>query len=226
MCEDTKMYPPISIEVLPTSNMAVQGDRCAGGYQCIPGRTSLVDWPTGCGECKRVTTVTHSKTSAPWVKFRKYIWFWGEQKIRSVFYNGCLWEMNDFGKLGEGICPQKDIAEIYFITGRSDLYLSSSVSFGDKCLLYLFTPQNHRHPLWKTERFFWSQNHRYFLNITEGVVMHLTVLSEHIFWTRFNGEHCDNVKDALLNPVILLCFSSLDKYLQEIDLGNRSKGTL
>ena len=28
----------------------------------------------------------------PWVKSRKYVWFWGDQKIHSTFYKGCLWE--------------------------------------------------------------------------------------------------------------------------------------
>ena len=40
-------------------------------------------------------TQTQAQTgfnSTPWVKFRKYVWFWGDQKIRLIFYNGCLWE--------------------------------------------------------------------------------------------------------------------------------------
>ena len=31
---------------------------------------------------------------SPWGKFRKYVWFWGNQKIRLGFYNGCLWEID------------------------------------------------------------------------------------------------------------------------------------
>ena len=38
------------------------------------------------------------ETLAPWVKSRKYVWFWGDQKIHSTFYNGCLWE-NSFWSL-------------------------------------------------------------------------------------------------------------------------------
>ena len=31
--------------------------------------------------------------NTPWVKFRKYVWFWGDQKM---FYNGSLCEMDIF----------------------------------------------------------------------------------------------------------------------------------
>ena len=31
---------------------------------------------------------------SPWAKLRKFMWFWGYQKIHFAFYNACLWEIS------------------------------------------------------------------------------------------------------------------------------------
>ena len=39
-----------------------------------------------------LTSQQQDRPETPWAKFRKYVWFWRDQKIHSIFYNGCLWE--------------------------------------------------------------------------------------------------------------------------------------
>ena len=41
---------------------------------------------------KKNSDIIPGQYYTPWVKLRKYVWFWGGQKIHLAFYNGCLWE--------------------------------------------------------------------------------------------------------------------------------------
>ena len=42
-------------------------------------------------------SITGSKaTFPPWGRFRKYVWFWENQKTHLSFYNGCLWKIDIF----------------------------------------------------------------------------------------------------------------------------------
>ena len=49
---------------------------------------------------------------SPWVKFRKYVWFWGDQKIHIAFCNGCLWE-NRFWSIKKW---RRQISQKYYCT--------------------------------------------------------------------------------------------------------------
>ena len=43
-------------------------------------------------EINAESETTKEFTDAPWIKFRKYVWFWGDQKIHLDFYISCQWE--------------------------------------------------------------------------------------------------------------------------------------
>ena len=60
---------------------------------------------------------------APWVKFRKYVWFWGYQKIHLAFWSMRNRYCHVWGKI-EAICQQNNIAEIHFIMDKSGLHFS------------------------------------------------------------------------------------------------------
>ena len=83
------------------------------------------------------TVITDHLT--PWVKLRKYMWFWRDQKIHSAFFNGCLRNRSfEWCCEIEDICLQNDIAEIYFIVERSNLHLSFCNVSGDGSDIYRF----------------------------------------------------------------------------------------